>query len=103
MLHANESDRAALAVKCARLEQLLAEAVWRHGREVNAQGWVRRARELVPNLEAHFTPPCLGWFTVGASCDEAHAHGLECGSPSDVCERCGKTNAEHRAAWAALE
>ena len=77
---------------------LLAEAVW----SCPSAPWAKRAKALVPDLETHFTPPCSGDFRANPHCDEAHAHSLGCGDPTDPCELCGKTNGQHRIAWAAL-
>lgn len=77
---------------------LLAEAAWLHP----GAPWVARAESLVPDLASHFTPPCSGDFRTSPHCDEAHAHGLHCGDTADVCAACGKTNGQHRIAWATL-
>ncbi len=89
-------------VRPADVLKLLAEAVWRLDEDAYAQGLIRRAKELVPNLESHFTPPCPGQFGF-TSCCEYHQHGLDCGNPEDVCTLCQRTNQEHRDAWSALE
>ncbi len=83
-------------VKPAEVLKLLAVAAWRHPND----GWARRAKEIIPNLESYL--PCPGEFRF-TSCCEFHQHKLECGNPTDVCTLCRKTNAEHRTAWAALE
>ncbi|HTP57004.1 MAG TPA: hypothetical protein VMJ72_01855 [Candidatus Paceibacterota bacterium] len=87
------SDRDAMAVKIARIAQLLAEAAHKHPKD----SWVPLAQALVPDLASRYTPPCPGRFNEQPHCDEAHQHGLKCGNPADVCTLCKKTNAEHRA------
>lgn len=77
---------------------LLAEAAWNHEEE----GWAKRAKVLVPDLESRFTPPCHGEF-ARVFCDEYHQHTLKCFDPAELCMLCGTTNREHRAAWEALE
>ena len=84
-------DSSALAVKLARVTQLLAEAAYKHPDD----SWVPLAKQLVPNLADHYTPPCSGQFGF-TTCSENHLHGLKCGAPKDICTLCGKTNAEHR-------
>jgi hypothetical protein len=74
---------------------LLAVAVRRHPND----GWAKRAKELVPDLESHV--PCPGEFGF-TSCCEYHQHGFSCGDPTDICATCGKTNDEHRMVWEKL-
>ena len=73
--------------------ELLAEAAYKHPED----SWVPLAKELVPDLTRHYTPPCPGHFDERPSCDEYHQHGLKCGRPEAICTLCKKTNAEHRA------
>lgn len=43
---------------------------------------------------------CGGRFGESPSCDEYHAHGLDCGDGADICLDCGFTNADHvRVSW----
>jgi hypothetical protein len=86
-------------IRIVQLKRLLAEAAWRHPEDA----WIKRAEALFPGFRYQFIPPCKGHFDASPQCDEAHAHGLRCGNESDICTRCGRTNAEHRIAWAAVE
>jgi len=38
---------------------------------------------------------CTGNFTEPPSCNEMHAHTLDCGHPDDRCTACGASNADH--------
>ena len=96
-------DVTTLAIDLARVKALLAEAAWRLRDDERARGWRRRVLLTMPHPQNHFTPPCPGQFNASSKCDEAHAHSLNCGDPMDVCVLCRRTNAEHRAAWLALE
>jgi hypothetical protein len=86
-------------VRIVQLKRLLAEAAWRHPDDP----WIKRAELLFPGFRYQFSPPCTGHFHASPQCDLAHAHGLRCGNESDICKHCGRTNGEHRIAWAALE
>lgn len=74
------------------LMALVAEAAHQHPNDE----WAKRARALVPDLDTYYTPPCTGLFKEVPQCDSYHAHSVMCGSLTDVCVLCGKTNAEHR-------
>lgn len=81
-----------LKMENQRLRALLAEAAYQNP----DAAWAKHAKELIPDLEQYYTPPCPGEFDVPPRCDDMHLHGLKCGDPADVCKLCGRTNAEHR-------
>lgn len=74
------------------MRELLAQAAYEHPGEV----WAVRAQELICDWAVNNPLLCPGYFNNPPQCDDMHAHGLKCGNPSDVCKRCGKTNADHR-------